>query len=191
MRRASPSLLLLCLVASCLVVGAEEAQLPRPSEVVEARVYVSLAPVPRGRAFEIAVVAKIRPGFHINSHEVTENYLIATTLDGELPSGFRKLDTFHPPGVLRSFKFSPTKLSVYEGTATLLMKLQALPHAPLGLQKLILTLGYQPCNEDVCLPPVKLRVPVELEVAPADAAGRPAHQAIFQAARPPKPQSPP
>jgi hypothetical protein len=176
MRRATPTFLFFCSVVSCLAAGAARAQLPRPSEVVKPRGYVSLEPVPRGRAFEIAVVAKIRPGFHINSHEVTDNYLIATTLDAGLPSGFHKLDTFHPPGVLRSFKFSPTKLFVYEDIATLLMKIQALADAPLGPQKLILTLRYQPCSEDACLPPVNLPVPVELEVAAANAAAQPAHR---------------
>ena len=69
------------------------AQLPKASSVVEPHVYVSLAPVPRGRRFEIAVVANIRSGFHLNAHEVLQDYLIPTSLEAELPPGFRVLVT--------------------------------------------------------------------------------------------------
>ena len=190
MRRAPANLLLLCLAASWVAGSAVGQGVRRASEVVELRAYVSLAPVPRGRDFEVAVVAKIRPGYHINAHEVSERYLIPTVLEADLPPGFHLLDTFHPPGVLRSFEFSPTKLSVYEGSTTLRMKFRALPDAPLGPQKLLLTLRYQACTDRACLSPVKLPVAAELEVAPADAPSRPAHTDIFQAGRRPKTQSP-
>lgn len=169
---------------------AEADQLPRASAVVAPRAYVSLAPVPRGRAFELAVVAKIRPGFHINAHEASGEYLIPTTLEAELPAGFRALGTLYPPGVLRRFKFSPAQLSVYEGSVTLRMKLQAPPDAALGARQLALTLRYQACNEEVCLPPVKLPVSAELEIAPADAPARPVHHDIFSVSPPTRTPSP-
>lgn len=153
--------------------------LPRPDAVVEARAYVSLAPVPRGRAFELAVLAEVRPGFHINAHEASEDYLIPTTLEADLPPGFRALGTIYPPGVLRSLKFSAAKLRVYEGRVTLRMKLEATPSAPLGRHELPLTLRYQACSQEACLPPVKIPVTVQLEVVPAGSAARPAHPTIF------------
>ncbi len=170
-----PSFLAFCLPAS----HGQNVPLPRPDLVIEARAYVSLSPVPRGRAFELAVVAEARPGFHINAHEVSEDYLIPTTLEAELPPGFRVLGTVYPPGVLRSFKFSAAKLRVYEGRVTLRMKLEAAPDAPLGRRQLPLTLRYQACSQEACLPPVKIPVTVQLEVAPAGAAARPAYPAIF------------
>ncbi len=188
MRRAPAYLLLLCVVASCFTVScgkgpsqvtAQSTPLPRANTVVSPRAYVSLQPVPRGRTFELGVVAKIRPGFHINAHEVLEDYLIPTALEAELPAGFRALDTVYPPGVLRKLKFSPTQLSVYEDSVTLRMKLQAQPDAPLGPNKLPLTLRYQACSEEACLPPVKLPVTAELQIAPAGAPARPANPDIF------------
>jgi hypothetical protein len=41
--------------------------LPSPAAVVKPRAYVSLEPVPRGKEFQIAVVADIAKGFHMNS----------------------------------------------------------------------------------------------------------------------------
>ncbi len=181
MRRARAVLCSLWLgISSLSSIPARASQLPRASEVVEPHAYASLEPVPRGRAFELAVVAKIRPGFHINAHEVSQDYLIPTQLETQLPPGLRDLGTVYPRAALRAFSFSPVKLSVYENSVTLRMRLQAAPDAPLGAQKLNLTLHYQACNQEACLPPVKLPVTAELEIAPAGTAARPAHPEVFQ-----------
>lgn len=162
---------------------AQGSSLPRANEVVQARAYVSLQPVPRGRTFELAVVAQTRPGFHINTHEVSEDYLIPTTLEAELPPGLLALGITYPHGVLRKFNFSPAKLLVYEGSVTLRMKVKAAPDALLGPCRLALALRYQACNQEACLPPVKIPIAAELEIAPAGALARPAHPAIFAATR--------
>jgi len=191
MRCLSAIFLLPLLLASCLLPSlAQESPLPRANEVVQARAYVSLKPVPRGRTFELGVVAHTRPGFHINAHEVSEDYLIPTTLEAELPQGLRRLGITYPPGVLRKFSFSPAKLLVYEGSVTLRMKLQAAPDALLGPRRLPLTLRYQACNQEACLPPVKIPITAELEIAPAGALARPAHPAIFAATQQSKTPSP-
>ena len=183
MRRAPAVLVLLCLGAAHPLPGlVQGSQLPRPSDVVKARAYVSLEPVPRGHAFDLAVVAQTRPGFHINAHKVTGEYLIPTALEAELPPGFRALETIYPPGVLRKFKFSPEKLRVYEGRFTLRMKLEAAPDAPLGPRQIPLLLHYQACNQEACLPPVKIPVTAALEIAPPGTSARAAHPDIFAAA---------
>ncbi len=181
MHRAAASLLLLWPAASCLAQSStSSAELPRADAVVEPAAYVSLAPVPRGRTFDLAVVAKIRPGFHINAHQVLQEYLIPTALQVELPPGFQVLETTYPPGVHRKFKFSAEKLSVYEGSATLRMRLQVPANAPLGARRLALTLRYQACNEEACLPPVRLPIVAEFEIAPANAPTHLVNPAIFQ-----------
>ncbi len=155
------------------------AQLPKAGSVVEPHVYVSLAPVPRGRTFEIAVVANIRSGFHLNAHKVLQDYLIPTSLEAELPPGFCVLATSYPSGVLRKFKFSATKMAVYEGNATVRMKLQVPADAPLGALKLPLALHYQACNEEACLPPVKIPLVADLQIAAAGAASHATFGEIF------------
>jgi hypothetical protein len=156
------------------------ARLPNAKDVVKPKVYVSLAPVPRGKIFEIAVVAEILPGFHVNSNKPSEDYLIATELKPELPTGFKVLSSTYPPGQMKSFQFAKKKLSVYEGTVTLRMKLQAPADASLGATKLPIILRYQACNDSTCLPPVRLPVPLEIEIAAANVPARPANPAIFK-----------
>ncbi|MCL4523894.1 MAG: protein-disulfide reductase DsbD N-terminal domain-containing protein, partial [Acidobacteria bacterium] len=148
-------------------VSAQETKLPPANTVVKPKACASLDKIPRGRAFDVAVVAEIMPGFHVNSNKPSEDYLIPTQLLPELPAGYKVLGTTYPPGKLLKFEFSEKKLSVYEGKFTLRMRLQAPAGAPLGATKLSLTLRYQACNESACLPPVKIPVPLEIEIAAA------------------------
>ncbi len=159
---------------------AQETKLPPAKDVVKPKAYASLDKVPRGRAFDVAVVAEITPGFHVNSSKPSEDYLIPTQLLHELPVGFKVLGTTYPPGKLTKLEFSEKKLSVYEGTFTLRMRIQAPASAPLGKIKLPLTLRYQACNDSACLPPVKIPVALEIELAAVGAPARPTHPEIFK-----------
>src|SRR6202790_5439009 len=86
-------------------------QVPSPKDVVAPTIYVSLDPVGRGSQFQIAAVLKIRPGFHINAREKSEDYLIATDLRAEAPAGFKVGDVAYPKGRLHTFSFSKKPLN--------------------------------------------------------------------------------
>lgn len=147
--------------------------------VVDAQGYVSLNPVPRGRTFEVAVLAKIKPTYHINAHKVLDKYLIPTEVQAQALTGFRVLATDYPAGELRQFSFSAKKLAVYTGQMIVTMKVQADGNAPLGARELPLSLRYQACNSTYCLPPVTIPVSVHLTVATADSAAKALHPEIF------------
>jgi thiol:disulfide interchange protein DsbD len=181
------------LLAACLVAGftissaAQDTALARAASVVQPQAYVSLAPIPRGHAFEIAVVAKITPGFHVNAHEPSEEYLIPTKITADLPAGVTVVETDYPRGIMRSFNFSKTPLRVYEASFTVRLKLRTGNSAPIGHQKIALTVGYQACNQDSCLPPTKIPASLDLDIADADAPARPVHADIFSSAAAAKP----
>jgi thiol:disulfide interchange protein DsbD len=160
---------------------AQDNPYPAAASVLQPQTYVSLQPVPRGHSFEIAVVAKISPGFHINAHVPSEDYLIPTKIMADLSPGVFLVETTYPRGVMRAFRFSKTPLRVYEGSFTVRMKLRTSGTAPLGAQKLGLTVGYQACNQDACLPPTKLAVTADLEIAAVDTPTHPMHADIFSA----------
>jgi thiol:disulfide interchange protein DsbD len=173
----------LALAVAALNATAQDGAYPAAAKVLQPQAYVSLQPVPRGRSFEIAVVAKISPGFHINAHMPSEDYLIPTKVTADLPPGVMLVETTYPRGVMRAFRFSKTPLRVYEGSFTVRMKFRASNAAPLGPQKLALTVGYQACNQDACLPPTKLPVTADLEIAAADMPAHPVHADIFSSPR--------
>jgi thiol:disulfide interchange protein DsbD len=173
---------LLALVALATFASAQDTAYPKAASVVQPTAYVSLQPVPRGRPFEIAVVAKITPGFHVNAHEPSEEYLIPTKVTADLPPGVVLVETTYPRGVMRSFRFSKTQLRVYESSFTVRMKLRADGTAPMGAKKIGLTVGYQACNQDSCLPPTKVPATAELEIAAVDTPARPANADVFSPA---------
>lgn len=154
------------------------AQIPNAKDVVSSTAYTSFEPVARGKEFQIAVVLKIRDGYHINARKTTLEYLIPTELRAELPVGYKASEVTYPNGTLRSFAFSQSeKLNVYTGTVTLHLKVTAPADAPLGTQHIPLKLRYQACSESVCLPPVRQDVDASFTLA-ADA--KPAHAEFFK-----------
>jgi thiol:disulfide interchange protein len=171
--------ILMVLVA--LPSAPQSQQVPSPKDVVAPAVFVSRNPVGRGSAFQVAVVAKIRNGFHINAREKSAEYLIATDLRADLPAGFQGAgDVVYPKGTLRTFAFSKTPLNVYEDTITLRVPLTALANAALGAQHIPLKLRYQACSTEICLPPVTLKLDADVNVAASAAESKPANAEIFR-----------
>jgi DsbC/DsbD-like thiol-disulfide interchange protein len=163
------------------------AQVPSGRDVVKPEIFASLDPAGRGSSFQIAVVMKIRPGFHVNAREKSEEYLIATDLKAELPAGFSSGEVAYPKGKLENFSFSKKPLNVYQDRVILRMPVTALENAPLGEQHIPLKLRYQACSSELCLPPVTLPLSATLNVAASASDSKPAHAEMFRAAHEPKP----
>jgi hypothetical protein len=164
------------LVMCCVVWQAALSQVPSGRDVVKPEIYVSLDPAARGSSFQVAVVMKIRPGFHVNAREKSEDYLIATDLKSELPAGFQGGEVSYPKGKLEKFTFTKIPLNVYQDTVTLKLPVTALANAPLGKQHIALKLRYQACSSEICLPPTTLPLDATINIA---ASSKPAHPEIF------------
>jgi hypothetical protein len=171
--RLAASLFLLCLVLS----PAAQSQVPSGRDVVKPEIYASLDPAARGSSLQIAVVMKIRPGFHVNAREKSEDYLIATDLKSELPAGFKAGEVTYPKGRLEKFAFSKIPLNVYQDIVTIRMPVTVLPNAPIGEQHIPLKLRYQACSSEICLPPVTLVLDAAINVAASSS--KHAHAEIF------------
>jgi len=174
--RAKTAIFCIAALALCAVL---QAQVPSGRDVVKAEIYASLDPAGRGSSFQIAVVMKIRPGFHVNAREKSEDYLIATDLKAALPAGFNGGEVSYPKGKLEKFAFSKIPLNVYQDTVILRLPITALESAPLGEQHVPMKLRYQACSNELCLPPVTLTLDATLNVAPSASASKPAHGEIF------------
>ena len=179
MRLATTIFLIVLLAVFAALAPGRAAQVPSGRDVVKSEVYASLDPAGRGSSFQIAVVMKIRPGFHVNAREKSDEYLIATDLKAELPAGFSSGDISYPKGKLEKFTFSKKPLNVYQGTVILRMPMTALANAPLGEQHIPLKLRYQACSTELCLPPVTIPLNAALNVVASASATKPAHSEIF------------
>ncbi len=168
------------IASAVLFAGVAAAQTPSGKDVVSPEAFVSFDPVARGKTFQVAVVMKIRPGFHVNAREVSADYLIPTDLRVEVPAGFKLGEIVYPKGTLQTFTFSKDKqLNVYTNSVIIRFPLTALDNAPLGEQHLPLKLHYQACSNEICLPPVTLSVEATIHVTDKPDTARPMHSDIF------------
>jgi DsbC/DsbD-like thiol-disulfide interchange protein len=166
--------------AALLLASPAGSQTPSGKDVVAPEAYASHDPVARGMSFQVAVVLKIRNGFHVNAREVTEDYLIPTDLRAEVPAGFKIGTVSYPKGTLQTFTFSKNKkLNVYSGNVTILLPFTVLASAPLGPQHIPMKLRYQACSTEICLPPVTKDVGATLNVVANSSAAKPANPEIF------------
>lgn len=149
-------------------------------DVLTPSAYLSYDPVARGMSFQVAVVLKIRPGFHVNARQVSADYLIPTDLHAEVPVGFKMADVIYPKGTLQTFSFAKDKpLNVYTASVTIKLPLTVLSNAPLGAQQLPMKLRYQACSTEVCLPPVTKDVLATINVVADKPAARAANGEVF------------
>ena len=165
-------------VALFAIVLRAAAQIPSARDVVKPTAYASFDPAARGKQLDVAVVMKIKEGFHVNARETTFDYLIPTDLKVEAPSGLKAGAVKYPKGALHKFNFAKDQaLNVYADTVTLFVPVTVEAGAPLGQQHLSLKLRYQACNNEVCLPPVTL--PVDAVIRVTSGESRPSHPELF------------
>jgi len=165
-------------VATLISAARLLAQIPAARDVVKPAAYASFEPVARGKEMEIAVVMKIRDGYHVNARQTTFDYLIPTDLKADAPTGFKTGAVSYPKGTLHKFNFTKDKpLNVYTDTVVLRLPVSVGANAPLGEQHIALKLRYQACSTDVCLPPATLPVDAVIHVSAKES--NPSHAELF------------
>jgi DsbC/DsbD-like thiol-disulfide interchange protein len=170
----------IALMLFCALPNATRCQSVAAKDVVAPAAYASFDPAARGTTVQLAVVMKIRPGFHVNARQVSAEYLIPTDLRAETPEGFQLGEVTYPKGTLQTFTFSKNKqLNVYTDTVILHVPLKILTSAPVGAQSLTLKLHYQACSTEICLPPVTKEVPATINVVATTSAAKPANKEFF------------
>lgn len=126
----------------------------RPEQVVTPRIKPALVELQKGETATVTLVASILEGYHINSTKPLEDYLIPSRveLDSE---GFELIEAKFPAGELKSFSFSEEKLSIYEGTLRVPLRLRAKKETAPGSYTVRIVFHYQACNDRICLRPAK------------------------------------
>jgi hypothetical protein len=179
-KRYFAAMFLLAFACALLSVSMAQAQSVAAKDVVAPSAFVSYDPVGRGMTLQVAVVLKIKQGFHVNAREVSADYLIPTEVRTEVPAGFKLGEVIYPKGTLQSFAFSKnTQLNVYTDTVTVRLPLTVLANAPLGAQHFAMKLKYQACSQEICLPPVTKDVDATINVVAAQNGAKAANADVF------------
>ncbi|MGH9380600.1 MAG: thioredoxin family protein [Thermoanaerobaculia bacterium] len=142
---------------------AAQLSVPEKAEVSVATDRTAYAP---GESARLLVELAIEDGWHVNANPATFDYLIPTSASARVPEGWPAAESEYPPGVMRTFAFADEPLSVYEGTVTLALRTAVPAGAADGDVEIPVTVTYQACDHQRCLPPITKNYPVALTVGP-------------------------
>ena len=156
--------LLLVLVMLATPSSFYSASAPQSAPNIGINASLSANKIQRGRNVQATLVMDIPSCYHINSSRPLERFLIPTQVRVEAPKGIRVGLVSYPRAVLRSFKFSKSRVSVYEGRATMRFNVTVPRDASTGSKELKIRLRYQSWNDEVCFPPQQRELSLWLNV---------------------------
>ncbi len=166
------------MLLALMAAGLGQAQNNNP--VVEAHAVLAADAAHPNSPLKIAVVAEVAPGYHINDHKPSLNYLIPTDLKLDPSSEITVTNVVYPKGSLKKFAFSDISLSVYEGTVVVGALLQVGKGVAPGSYDLKGKLAYQACNDHACFPPASVPLALTVKVVPRNVPVKPVNSDVFQ-----------
>jgi DsbC/DsbD-like thiol-disulfide interchange protein len=121
--------------------------------------YPEQVTVAAGKATPVALHFRIKQGLHINSHAPKDEFLIPTVLSIPESSGVRLESATYPAGTEFALPVEPgTKLIVYTGEFAIQTRIVA----QAGDHMVEAKLRYQACDDNACLPPKTITVPIDV-----------------------------
>ena len=156
------------LLVSVALIGAAtaHAQLGGSDAIPDARdlIQVSAAPVtlPSGERGVAVVTLRVREGWHVNANPPSLDYMIPTDLSLTPAGGITVGKPVYPAARDQKLSFEAKPLKVYDHAFEVRLPLIAVAGTAPGKVTLKGTVGFQACNDQVCLAPAS--VPFELVV---------------------------
>jgi Thiol:disulfide interchange protein DsbD, N-terminal len=126
-----------------------------------------------GATGHVTVTVTLSPEFHVNSHQPSQEYLIATSIETESSDGLQIGGWQYPEGENRRFAFSEEPIRVYEGSFKVEGEIKAPATLPPSRRNVRLFLKYQACTADRCYPPKKEPIALSVRVDPATGTAAP------------------
>jgi len=121
--------------------------------------YPEQVTIAAGKPSAVVLHFRVAPGLHINSHTPRTQELIPTTLSIPEGSGVRLDAASYPQGVEFVLPVDPTtKLDVYTGEFSIHARITATP----GDHMVEARLRYQACDDNACMPPKTITVPIDV-----------------------------
>ena len=153
-----------------------------PGELVETEAKLSLSRFHAGSGGYLAVTAEIAGGWHINSNEPLDEYLIPTRLEVFAPEGIEVEAILYPEPDLMKLEISDDDMALYHGTVTFGAYIRIGESVEPGSYSIRATLSYQGCNNLTCLEPASDITVIDLVVGTSGEMAELQHDEIFGAA---------
>lgn len=106
----------------------------------------------KGKTAVVSIVLDIPGNLHTNSNKPSKRELIPTRLKIS-GTGLKFGAVNYPPGKVKTFSFSNTPLSVYEGRTVLRVNVTVPPNFKGNVARIRAVVDYQSCTDEVCYPP--------------------------------------
>lgn len=129
--------------------------------------FAPIAPVSvqRGKSASFELDFRVGRGFHVNSNQPKDEYLVPTSLKLDPPSDLAIGKIEYPQGQDVAFAFSPNeKINVYSGDVAVTGIVRAMSTASYGTFRVHGILTYQACDNASCYPPKRLPVQFDVKV---------------------------
>jgi thiol:disulfide interchange protein DsbD len=172
--------ILLALCGLCLLAPAAAIELPGLAKTpVSIKAVTSLSSVSPGGNIDLAVVLDLEGHWHVNANKTGDEFLIPTTVELELPDGFSVVGVVYPEGIEKQLGFSDKPMRLYEGEAVIGATLQASADFAPGETAVTAVVTYQACDNEKCLAPETVRIPVPIRVSDRTEAIDATHTDVF------------
>ncbi len=132
---------------------------------------------------KVAVLAQVAPGYHINAHKPSLDYLIPTELKVDPNQAFTVKNVVYPKGTPKKFEFSDVPLSVYEGSVVVGVLLESGESVSPGTYTLNAKFAYQACNDHACLAPTSVPLSLIIKIVPPNVPLKPVEPDVFERLR--------
>ncbi len=154
---------------------------PKKDEHVRAQAFLSVDKLPAGSACQVVVVLNITKGWHVNANPPVPDYLKPVKISWKSKHKVELVDVKYPKGTAFRFKGSDEDAFVHEGEIQIRGTLQ-IPKEAGGLtEDMEITVNYQVCNEDGCLPPKNIKLTAKLPIAKPGEVVKPINGKLFNA----------
>lgn len=151
---------------AALITSPAVAQFTDPfSDPVTATGYVSLSNVPQGGTAQVAIEIRITAPWHINANPASEEFLVPTEVAFELPTGITLRGIVYPAGAEHKLEFAEAPLRLYDGVVYVGAVIDIAGDVPIGTSNIQATITYQACDNEKCLLPQTLDVPVAITIS--------------------------
>ncbi|MFO7915769.1 MAG: cytochrome c biogenesis protein CcdA [Candidatus Krumholzibacteriales bacterium] len=150
-----------------------------PRSTVSIEAYLSRDTCHPGSVVQLAVIANIEEGWHINSSSPPDEFMIPTRLKISAPEGIETEKILFPEPEERSIAISDSPLPLYRGKVVFGAILIISEDFEPGPASITATLEYQGCNDHSCLPPAESVSRIEISIAGKDSESRAVNQKIF------------
>lgn len=159
--------------------GQLYAQIASSAQKVHPSVELAKNVIPAGDSVDVAILLNIKEGWHVNAHEPTLDYLIGTNLVLNLQDGFSQTKLQYPKSRKFKFTFANKPLDVYQGRAPIFVTLKTSSGLSPGSYKLQAKLRVQACNDNSCLAPSTIEIPIPVQIVSATSAYKSQNEDLF------------